>query len=360
MKASVILGTLLGGSTVIAHPGMGAVMEEIKQIAKRQFQPSTELMGDLKTLPDNSLSTTGRAVKAILQGTGNPIDTTSTYTAPAGGRDAQACRADRCCIWKYIANDMRAAMFQNGVCTNIARGAIRLGFHDAAAWTKTTPVGQGGADGSILLSGSEMTRVENLALATVGAQFTTWFNTYKSYGVAMADLIQFGAKVGAGSCPGGPRIRAFVGRVDNPNPNAAGLLPSPFANASDILTAFAAKTIGPGGVVALLGAHTASRQTQVDTTQIGAPQDSTPGRWDQNYFAETINPNTPSTIVKFQSDINIANAAATSPVWNQFRTNKAAWDRAYAAEYIRMSLMGFNDINGMVECTKVLPSVLPL
>jgi len=25
-----------------------------------------------------------------------------------------------------------------------------------------------------------------------------------------------------------------------------------------------------------------------------------------------------------------------------------------------MSLMGFNDINGMVECTKVMPPVIPL
>jgi hypothetical protein len=32
--------------------------------------------------------------------------------------------------------------------------------------------------------------------------------------------------------------------------------------------------------------------------------------------------------------------------------------QAYAAEYIRMSLLGFASINGMQECTKVMPSVL--
>lgn len=325
MKASVIVSTLFG-SAAIAHPGMGKAMEEIKQIAKRQFQPSTEMMGELKTLTNAQLSTTGKAIKAILLGTGNPIDTTTTYTAPAGGKDAAACKADRCCIWKYIANDMRAVMLQNGECTNIARGSIRLGFHDAATWTKTTAIGQGGADGSIILSGTELSRGENSALVPLGPVYTAWHNTYKNYGVTMADLIQFGAKVGAGSCAGGPRIRHFVGRVDNPNANAAGLLPSPFANASTILTTFAAKTIGPGGVVALLGAHTASRQTVIDPAQVGAPQDSTPGRWDLNYFSETIDPTTPSTIVKFQSDINIANDAITSPVWTQFKTNKAAWD----------------------------------
>jgi len=176
--------------------------------------------------------------------------------------------------------------------------------------------------------------------------------------VTMADLIQMGAKIGAGSCPGGPRIRFFIGRTDNPNPAPTGLLPSPFSTAQQLIDSFGNKTIGKGGLVALLAAHTASRQTQIDTTQIGAPQDSTPGKWDQVYFTDTLNPNTPPTIVKFQSDINVANSPLTSAIWQQFSTNKAAWDKAYAAEYIRMSLLGFNSINGMAECTKVMPSIL--
>ncbi|KAK1753634.1 heme peroxidase [Echria macrotheca] len=353
MKAAFILTALIGSG--LAHPGMDGVLSELR---KRQFQPSTGLLGDLKTLPDSGLSTTGKAIKAILQGTGNPIDTATTYTAPSGGKDAAACKADRCCIWKYIANDMRTAMFDasSGTCTDIARGAIRLGFHDAAAWN--TSIAGGGADGSILLSGSEMSRTENLALASVGTQMQTWFNTYKSYGISMADLIQLGAKVGAGSCPGGPRIRFFIGRTDNPNPAPTGLLPPPFFTAQQLIDNFGNKTIGPGGLVALLGAHTASKQTQVDTTKIGAPQDSTPGKWDQKYFVETLDANAPSTIVKFQSDINVATSPATSPIWQQFLSNKSAWDKAYAAEYIRMSLLGFQDINGMAECTKVMPSVL--
>jgi len=324
MKATIILAGLAG--TAMAHPGMGAAMEELRNM-KRQFSPSTALLGDLKTLPNSALSTVGSAIKAILLGTGNPIDTTNFYTAPSGGKDAAACKADRCCIWKYIANDMRAAMWDSGTntCTNLARGAIRLGFHDAAAWTITT--GNGGADGSIILSGVEMSRTENLALVPTANQFTIWFNTYKNYGVTMADLIQFGAKVGAVSCPGGPRIRFFIGRTDNPNPAPTGLLPPPFFTAQQLIDNFGNKTIGPGGLVALLGAHTASRQTQVDLTQVGAPQDSTPGKWDQKYFTETLDPNTPSTIVKFASDVNVANGAVTAPIWQQFATNKAAWDK---------------------------------
>ena len=310
----------------LAYPGMGELM---KELGKRQFQPSTELLGDLITLPDSALSTTGRAIKAILQGSGTPTDTTNFYTAPAGGRDAAACRADRCCIWKYIADDMRAAMFDSGTgqCTNVARAAIRLGFHDAAAWSKTS--GNGGADGSIILSGSngEMTRPENAALVPVVPQFQAWFNTYRSYGVTMADLIQFGAKVGAISCPGGPRIRFFIGRTDNPNPAPQRLLPPPTFTAQQLIENFGNKTIGPGGLVALLGAHTASRQVGVDPARAGDAQDSTPGRWDTRYFTETLDANAPSSIFKFQSDINVANDARTGPIWRQFAGNKGAWDR---------------------------------
>ncbi|KAK4450391.1 heme peroxidase [Podospora aff. communis PSN243] len=351
MKTTAVLSALIGSA--VAHPGMGGAMEEIKNmVMKRQFQPSTAMLGDLITLPNSALSTTGAAIKAILQGTGNPIDTTTFYTAPAGGRDAQACRQDRCCIWKYIANDMRAAFFNAGTneCTNLARGAIRLGFHDAAAWSINH--GNGGADGSIILSGTEMSRTENLAMVPIANQMTTWFNTYRNYGVSMADLIQMGAKIGAGSCPGGPRIRFFIGRTDNPNPAPTGLLPPPTFSAQQLIDNFGNKTIGPGGLVALLAAHTASKQQSS-----GLPQDTTPGKWDQKYFADTVDPSVPG-LVRFPSDINVANGAVTAPIWNQFRNNKAAWDRAYAAEYIRMSLLGFASINGMFECTKVMPSVL--
>lgn len=57
----------------------------------------------------------------------------------------------------------------SGGCTDTARGAIRLDFHDAAAWSLTP--GFGGADGSILLT-DKLTRFENLALVPVSAQFT--------------------------------------------------------------------------------------------------------------------------------------------------------------------------------------------
>ncbi|KAK5660603.1 hypothetical protein OQA88_13166 [Cercophora sp. LCS_1] len=351
MKFTITLTTLIGYG--LAHPAVSRLKSELR---KQTFQPSTEMIGDLITLPDSALSTVGQQVKNILLGTGNPTDRTNFYTAPPGGRNAKACRADRCCIWKHIADDMKASMFDSGTgtCTDTARGAIRLGFHDAAAWSKTS--GGSGADGSILLSGSEMTRPENAALIPVGQQFTTWFDTYRSYGVTMADLIQFGAKVAAASCPGGPRIRTFIGRTDNPNPAPQFLLPPVTLDAPAIIEMFGNKTIGPGGLVALLGAHTASRQRTIDPARSGDPQDSTPGVWDTKYFTETLSPDAPANIFKFNSDISVSTDPVTGPIFQQFASNKPAWDQAYATEYIRVSLLGVESINGMVECSQVLPA----
>jgi hypothetical protein len=325
MKLLALLVTFLGAAS--AYPAMNQLLAEVQ---KRQFASSTEMIGDLRNLPDIALSTVAKAIKAILLGTGVPTDLTTTYTAPAGGKDAAACRADRCCIWKYIANDMRAKMYDSstGQCTNIARAAIRFGFHDAAAWSKTS--GFGGADGSILLT-DEMTRPENggPAMAAIFAQHTAWWNTYKSYGITVADLIQTGAKVGAVSCPGGPRIRLFIGRVDNPHANPPNLLPPPSFDAPVIIELFQNKTIGPGGLVALIGAHTASRQNVVDATRVGDPQDSTPGTWDTTYFAQTLSSTAPAQVFKFHSDISLSQHPVTGPVYQQFANTggKTVWDK---------------------------------
>jgi hypothetical protein len=56
-------------------------------------------------------------------------------------------------------------------CNNLARGAVRLGFHDAGAWRKGLP--HGGADGSILLT-DEQYRKENLGLEEIYKQTKLW------------------------------------------------------------------------------------------------------------------------------------------------------------------------------------------
>lgn len=56
-------------------------------------------------------------------------------------------------------------------CNNFARGAIRLGFHDAGAWRKG--LDYGGADGGILLT-EEIRRQENKGLEEIADQTKRW------------------------------------------------------------------------------------------------------------------------------------------------------------------------------------------
>jgi hypothetical protein len=57
------------------------------------------------------------------------------------------------------------------------------------------------------------------------------------------------------------------------------LLPGVHADADSLVQLFIDKTISPHELAALLGAHSTSKQFGVDTTQVGAPQDTTPGVW---------------------------------------------------------------------------------
>lgn len=199
-----------------------------------------------------------------------------------------------------------------------------MGFHDAATWDKT--LSYGGADGSLLLSSEEMSRFENVPLAAIAAQTKTWYNKYKQYGVGMADLIQTAATVATVSCPQGPRIRTFVGRTDNSKAGPAGLLPSPLQGAQELIDLFAAKTFSSSDLVALVGAHTVSKQTKVDPSRSGASQDSTPAVWDTKFYSQTL-ANDNKTILIFPSDKNLATYSKTSGQWKNFAgsSGQAAW-----------------------------------
>ncbi|KAG7118554.1 Versatile peroxidase VPL1 like protein [Verticillium longisporum] len=277
MKFSIVLVALTAG-TSIAHPGMSKAMADIQEIQARDGRsgPSTEMIGDLVDLDDRRLTATGRDIKNILSGRGIPQNTVASYWLGAPRLGGLLCRMDQRCVWKHIANEMRGMMVGDaGRCNNLARTSIRLGFHDAATWSKDT--GGTGADGSIVLT-AECARVpENNGLA------------------------EFAANVATVSCPLGPRIKTYIGRKDNAVEPPRNLLPSPFHSADRLLELFADKTFTADGLIALMGAH--SRASSVSST-IPAP---------------------------------------------------GAWNHAYAAEYVRMSLLGVYNINSLTDCTKALP-----
>lgn len=334
-------------SSVKAYPGMGNLVGQIRKDQQRRQDDefdgndSTELIGDLLTLADEDLTRAGLNVKNILLGA------VTAHTNEVWGKEVPVlgtpeCEAETCCVWQYISNDMETVFREaDGRCTALARAAIRLGFHvsltiaftttlfkhsqaddyiqttqDAGTFSKATGP-YGGADGSILLAPEEMLRPENNGLQAIAAQTRVWHDKYAPYGITMADLIQFASNVACVVCPLGPRTRTFVGRTDNSSASPAGLLPSAASDAATLVDLFRNKTIGPHGLVALVGAHTTSVQFHTEVERAGASQDSTPGVWDVLFYSQTLE--TPvEGVFSFASDLALSKATGTADEWSSF------------------------------------------
>lgn len=82
-------------------------------------------------------------------------------------------------VWSEIHTQLVGVYLANGQCTDAARAAIRLAFHDCFSGGK--------CDGSIILAG-ECSRTENNGLQTICGNIG---NLAKQKNVGVADLIQF-------------------------------------------------------------------------------------------------------------------------------------------------------------------------
>lgn len=309
--------------TVQAHGFTNRALLELHRASARST-PSSTLLGDIATFNTN-LTSAGSEISSILSGAVSAIAVPTHYDPP-GTQDSPACAADTCCIWHYLTTSLHSAFLENNgtICNSLARGAIRLGFHDAATWNISLPTG--GADGSIVLNPTEAARHDNRGLEEIIAQTAKWYEQWKSYGIGMADLIQLSAITAVASCPGGPSIRAFVGRQDSDVLPPEGLIPSPHANAEVNIQLFEAKTFSASDLVALLGAHTVSQQFFVDPASAGETQDTTDGVWDTNYYGETASHFTPPGVFKFYSDVSLAHYAETNGTWQSFSDSLELWN----------------------------------
>ncbi|KAI0104978.1 peroxidase [Nemania sp. FL0031] len=336
----------------LAYPGMKKALAEIQ--ARADFNlgaRSTTLLGDLSS---GQLTPVGQEIKNILQSTDDALAPAGGSYKPPGKLGSSTCSKDPLCVWYYVAAEMWGDFADAKGCTDLGRGAIRLGFHDAAAWDVNSPYG--GADGSILLT-NELSRSENLGLADIAAQTKTYYNTYHPYGAGMADIIQLGALVGTVACPGGPRIRAFVGRKDNPTPAPPNKLPLPSMDAPTLISLFVQKTFTASDLVALVGAHTAAKQFFVDTARAGAPLDTDPQTWDATFYGEVLTGNNKTYFI-LHSDKALSTYATTKGQWNTFAgsAGQALWSPVYAQAYFRMSILGVNNLNHLTEISQVIPS----
>lgn len=317
MRFSTISFVLyLQALTASCYPGVSELLRRIPQEDDGDTNPI--MIGDLATT--GPTTPVGQSIYNILQGTESAERNSNKIEyLPPGLLGTAKCKADTCCVWWYISLQLTLSFTGlTGRCNDRARAAIRLGFHDAGTWSSALAVSGkdfGGADGSIALSGSEVSRAENNGLQDIIGKMITW---QKQYGVGMADLIQFAAAHAVVTCPLGPRIRVFVGRKDSKTPAPDGLLPSALSDADTLINLFQDKTISPHELAALVGAHSASKQFFFNASMSGAPQDGTPGVWDTLFYNQTVQ-NTPNKVQRFPSDVVLAADPRMSVEWDKFR-----------------------------------------
>ncbi|KAF9637605.1 Fungal lignin peroxidase [Lasiodiplodia theobromae] len=286
-------------------------------------------------------------------------DITSRALSNLTPRKNPSCPA----IYSTISSDLtKDFLGSDGQCTDLARAAIRYAFHDAGTFSLKLPSyapASGGADGSLLLVPSEMLRPENNGLQAYHVYITAKYAKYKPQGVGAADLIQFAGNHAVVTCPGGPTVKTLVGRTDSTQASPTNVMPPGFGKGSDhdsLFQLFQDKGFNAVDLAALMGAHSTSKNIAQTEIPIGAPQDSTPGKWDVKYYAETYNP--PAGVARFQSDINLSNkSTAVGKEFNGFVNNQGKWTGKFADAMFRLSLLGISSdtYKNWADCTSVLP-----
>lgn len=328
------------------------------QVDEDQSEP---LPGDLHTL--GVISPTANAIALILSQDSTGQNATKG-PIPATKEEAAF---PQCFEWYGISAQLTALFnaTDGSGCTDLARAAIRISFHDAGTWSQNLSTqGQnfGGADGSIFLF-QEWQRSEN---AGMQENIEILGQLAQSNNVSVADMIQFAGSHAIVTCPLGPRIRTFVGRKDATQPSPMNLLPSAFADGDSLVNLFQDKTISAHGLTALVGAHSTSRQFLTNTSCIGCSQDFTPAVWDVRFYNDTLNPLSAEDsefVYKFPSDVNISNQGQARSEWLLFSFNNTEagdpqnhWDEDFSEAYIRLGLLSVMNINAdITECTDALP-----
>lgn len=242
----------------------------------------------------------------------------------------------------------------NGNCNDLARAAVRLGFHDAGSWSQSST--HGGADGSLIMNFGEENRPENNGLQNIRNVLRT---VQAKYNVGYADLVQYAHNHATVTCPRGPRIITFIGRQDATQAAPTGLLPDTNSSPASLIQLFADKGFTAADLAALVGAHTSAKQRFHNPAKANFPLDTTPGVWDVEFYNETLqNPSDPSIVV-LPSDKALSTHAQTSGAWNGFVGNQIAWNIAYARTWIRMSLLGVDNFLDLRLCTRTLPLANP-
>jgi len=141
-----------------------------------------------------------------------------------------------------------------------------------------------------------------------------------------------------------------IGRRDSDTASPAGILPTGFTPASSLIPLFGKRGFSPNDLAALIGAHTTAKQRTTDPSRAGASLDSTPGKWDNKYYGETIKGDAPFTL---QSDRDLSRNLLTAGPMRVFAVSQGAWAAAFVPAMTKLSMMGVS--GNLVDCTSALP-----
>ncbi|KAF2735789.1 versatile peroxidase VPL1 [Polyplosphaeria fusca] len=249
-------------------------------------------------------------------------------------------------VWSSVSTTLTAKFLENGQCNKFARAAIRAVFHDCGAW-KTTLGATAGCDGSLVF---ETGRDENNGLQEIVGYLQGLASQFQ---VSVADMIVFAGNHAIVTCPGGSRVKTWIGRTPATAAGPGGLLPPVTDSAANLSALFIAKGFDDRELAALLGAHTTSTQDFVDPAKAGQAQDSTPGIWDVKYYAQTLNP--PQGVFVFPSDTKLANYGNVGKEFKGFVDNQGKWSGKFADAMGKMTLFGSAGTSNMADCTDSLP-----
>ncbi|KAI3540422.1 versatile peroxidase VPL1 [Colletotrichum tamarilloi] len=258
-------------------------------------------------------------------------------------------------VWKQVNTELNSLFMSGPQCNDLARASIRAIFHDCGSWDTSQGL-NGGCDGSLIVGVNpdvELNRSENRGLQKIAGVLQ---GLATKYNTTVADMIVFAGNAAIFLCPGGPKVKTFIGRADSTTSAKDGGLPDVFASADVLVALFQKKGLDAEALAALLGAHSTSTQNFVDTTKANASQDSTPGKWDVSYYKETYDFATKGTaapgVFVFPSDSKISTSTSgdIGKKFQGFIGQQNKWSSSFTNAMEKMALFG-NDKNNLADCT---------
>ncbi|KAI5121583.1 hypothetical protein M0805_009454 [Coniferiporia weirii] len=259
-----------------------------------------------------------------------------------------------CCAWYPILEDLQTNLFDNE-CGQEAREALRLTFHDGMGYSPTN--GGGGADGSIITFASTELSYPANADSSVEDIVDNLTPYVSKYNVTPGDLVYFAGVVGLSNCPGAPTQMQFLtGRPNPTGPAPDGTISLGSDSVDTILTRFGEVGFSPDEVVALLASHSVAALDGAAGAGHGLPFDSTPDKFDSQFFVETqLNTTLPGE-VRIQSDGALARDSRTACTWQGFVSNEDGMRTAFRDALIKLSVVQQN-VSDLIDCSEVLPGV---